>query len=306
MNSTDYSQNDFLLLVGDNAFQGVNHLSQDKARERVDNMADPDYCAGLILTSLENGANGFMFSINVNILSILKAIKRRNITHPINLHVIVPSAVDYIRVSGQKGMEGLAKSFATQLITSGNAKAFIACIKGLAKKDLNSLLKGLLYVELAQVKKSLGKCAQIDSIILHELLTDMALSLDLKWFFKSYLSIVHSFKTRPGFETRNFCLLIRKLDEWGFDAKEPFIVAPFNSLGFQMTPSKKECENALNGLHSNNLIAINILASGYLTPNQAIAYINSLPGVAGVAVGVSKEKHAHETFKVLMPLKKTR
>jgi hypothetical protein len=50
------------------------------------------------------------------------------------------------------------------------------------------------------------------------------------------------------------------------------------------------------------VIAISILAAGYLSPSDAIDYIATLPNIKGVAVGVSKEKHAQETFKFLKAL----
>jgi len=46
-------------------------------------------------------------------------------------------------------------------------------------------------------------------------------------------------------------------------------------------------------------LAISILAAGYLSPSDAISYVATLPNVKGVAVGVSKEKHARETFRLL-------
>ncbi len=74
-----------LLLVGDNAFQGVNHLSQDKVRlKRVDKITDPQFCANLVFTSLKSGADGFMFTVNDNTLSILKAIKDKEIEGSLN------------------------------------------------------------------------------------------------------------------------------------------------------------------------------------------------------------------------------
>jgi len=44
---------------------------------------------------------------------------------------------------------------------------------------------------------------------------------------------------------------------------------------------------------------MSILAAGYLKPPQAIRYIHSLSNLKGVVVGVSKEHHARETFKLL-------
>jgi hypothetical protein len=46
-------------------------------------------------------------------------------------------------------------------------------------------------------------------------------------------------------------------------------------------------------------MAISVLAAGYLKPAEAIDYIASLRNVKGVAIGVSKERHAQETFKLI-------
>ena len=40
-------------------------------------------------------------------------------------------------------------------------------------------------------------------------------------------------------------------------------------------------------------------SAGYLNPSEAIDYVATLPNIKGVAVGVSKEKHARETFRLL-------
>ena len=104
---------------------------------------------------------------------------------------------------------------------------------------------------------------------------------------------------KPGFNTRNFAYLVNKLNEWDISSRDVVIAAPFNKMGFQMDPSKVECEKALTSLDEANVIAISILAAGYLKPLEAMEYIASLPNIGGVAVGVSKEQHAQQTFKLL-------
>ena len=64
-----------LLLVGDNPFHGISHLSQERARARGDKINHAEYAAKLVVTSLENGANGFMFSASETTLSILQIIR---------------------------------------------------------------------------------------------------------------------------------------------------------------------------------------------------------------------------------------
>lgn len=42
-----------------------------------------------------------------------------------------------------------------------------------------------------------------------------------------------------------------------------------------------------------------VLAGGYLKPAEAMKYLATLPNLKGVAIGVSKESQAEETFKLL-------
>ena len=65
-----------------------------------------------------------------------------------------------------------------------------------------------------------------------------------------------------------------------------------------MTPSKEECEKALTLLPKPSVIAISILAAGYIQPTEASEYISNLPNIRGIAIGISKEKHARQTFAV--------
>ena len=60
-----------LLLVGDNPFHGISHLTQERARTRCGELT-PKTAADLIVTATQNGANGFLFSVSETTLSILK------------------------------------------------------------------------------------------------------------------------------------------------------------------------------------------------------------------------------------------
>jgi hypothetical protein len=65
-----------------------------------------------------------------------------------------------------------------------------------------------------------------------------------------------------------------------------------------MNPSKEECEKALAEYPEPTVIAVSVLAAGYLKPSEAVDYIKTLPNISGVVIGVSKEKHANETFRL--------
>jgi hypothetical protein len=54
----------------------------------------------------------------------------------------------------------------------------------------------------------------------------------------------------------------------------------------------------LEDIPEPNVIAMSVLAAGYLRIPEAREYVRSLPNVKGVVVGVSKEEHASKTFKL--------
>jgi len=168
-----------------------------------------------------------------------------------------------------------------------------------AGNDPASLLRSYLMYEVYRLKASAGRKAAVASIMLHEVVTDMALALDMEWLIRTHIGFMRKRGIRPGFETRNFAYLVRKFRDWGIDFQEVVVAAPFNAAGFQMCPSRDECEKALAGIPEGEVLAFSILAAGYLKLPEAIDYVAGLPNLSGVAVGVSKETHARETFRLL-------
>jgi len=293
-------KNEKVLLVGDNPFHNISHLSQNRTKLRDRSVVNPTYAAELVMTSLDNGANGFMFSVSETTLSILEKIREEGRSEDLALYAIVPYAYEYVRLAAQTGgIPGLAKLFSRQLASSGNFKAMAIGAGGLLRAHPISLLEAYLTYEIGRTKSSMGKHAKIESVLLHEVIVDMALALNLDWFFKAYIEFMKKNRYTPGFNTCNFAYLVDKFRSWNISLTKMIVAAPFNKIGFQMNPSKGECEKALRSLEGPSLIAISILAAGYLKLDDGSRYIASLPNVKGAAVGVSKEKHAEETFRLL-------
>jgi len=289
-----------VFLVGDNPFQGISHLSQERSRVRGDSPTNPEYAAKLIQNSLENGANGFMFSVSEKTLSILGFLRKNGVIERLGLYAIVPYAYSYVRLSNVVGgLPSLAKEMAKEMIFSMNFDLMITSLKGVIKADAESLIGTYLSYEISRVKSSACKAAELESVLLHQVITDLCLGFNLDWFFRFYIDFMLKAGLKPGFNTGNFALLVRKFKEWDINLGETIIAAPFNRIGFQMIPSKSDCEETLADLPKANVLAISILAAGYLKPAEAIDYIASLPNIKGVAVGVSKEAHTRETFRLL-------
>lgn len=285
-----------ILLVGDNPFQGVSHLSQERARERGQRIVEPKYGAELVRLSAENGADGFMFSVSDNTLSILRSLpaSRRNL----KLYAIAPAASDYVRLASRLGTPGLVEYLAKQVLSSRNVKSVVSGLKGVIGRDPVSLMKAYLFYEISRVRAVMTPAVRPSCLILHEMVTDMALALNLSWLFKSYIGFMHRLKIKPGFETRNFPYLVDRLRNWGMELDGVTLVASFNKAGFQMVPSRLACEEALMSVPETEVIAMSLLAGGYLKLPEAVDYIKGMPQLGGIVVGVSREEHARD-FKML-------
>ena len=286
-----------ILLVGDNPFQGVSHLTQERERARSELITHSDYAANLVSLSIDNGADGFMFSLNENTISILKIIRGKRKDLNMRLYPTVPSAYGYVRLSSQSGTIGLVMNVAKQVVISGDFKAMFFGVEGVIKTDPKALLKAYMNYELSRVKPVTNSRIYVHSLLLHEIVTDMALALNWDWLFQTYVKYLSKLGIKPGFETRNFCYLVKKLQEWNIDPEKIVIATPFNKIGFQMTPSREECERVLATIPKSEVIGFSILASGYLKLSEASTYIRSVLDLNGVAIGVSTENQARETFE---------
>lgn len=294
MNSKDSK----VVLVGDNPFHGISHLSQERARSRSHTVTSSKEAAKVVRTSLENGADGFMFSVSDLTLSILETMREQKRSDSVELYAIVPYAFEYVRIATQAGTPGLVKRFAKQIAVSGNIKAIMKGLKAVLMMEPESLLNVYLTYELSRIKSSAGKHAKLVSLLLHEVITDMALGLSLDWLFESYVDQMVKLRITPGFNTRNFPYLVNKFEEWGIDTRKILVATTFNKVGFQMNPSKEECERTLECLSSPIVLAISVLAAGYLKPPTAFDYIADLRGLKGVVIGASTEQQAIDTFRL--------
>ena len=85
------------------------------------------------MISLENGADGFMFSVSENnSFHTANNWREENVVKGLRLYAITTAMrPKYARLIGQTGMSRKPpESFARQMITSGNVECMISCLKG--------------------------------------------------------------------------------------------------------------------------------------------------------------------------------
>jgi hypothetical protein len=289
------------ILVGDNPFHGVSHVSRERSLQREGNINNARFAAELVMTACDNGATGFTFTVSETTLDILSEIGRSQLRNNIDYYPLVPNVTELIRTEGSAGgIPGLAKAMARKLASRFNGRLSLNLAKGVILNDPGSLFKSYIIYEYLRLKSIIGKGKDsgLKSILLHEVVTDMALALDMEWLFKAHIGLMTDLGLKPGFETRNLMYLVKRFQRWQIDTGGLVIEAPFNAAGFQMCPSRADCEEALRYASGAEVIAFSVLAAGYLKLPEALDYIGTLKGLSGMAIGVSSRKQAVATFSL--------
>jgi len=283
-------------LLGDNPFIGVDHLSQERARERL-KWIDTDRIVEVIDTAFASGAQGLLFSTHPIMYDALKRIKARSDSPAFGLYPLLPYAQSYVRTATEKGIIGLAQEVLSRLSWRARAKALAGGALSLASIDPKGILVRYIDAELDILSRNAPDGATLKSVFLHEILTDLGTSFQAAELIQAYANhILDNYCVKPGFATRNFPKFVGFATASGLRLDQIVILTPFNSAGFQMNPSREACEQTLAQLPDANMIAMSILASGYLRLNDALEYIAKQKAIRSFVVGVSTQAHARETF----------
>jgi len=288
------------LLVGDNSFIGVSHLSQDRARERAEKLKVASIVK-IIETAVDAGASGYTFSthpINLQILAELKSSDK--LKNELELDPVLPYAQSYVRLANEKGMRGLVDETLNKLPVLDRAKTVIETGFSAIRLDPIGLMKSYLDLELKSYLNVKPENSNIRTVLLHEVVTDLCLGLRNVGMFEAFAKHVREkYHASPGFVTYNLVRFVEVFREAGLPLQGITIMTPFNSIGFQMSQSRQSCEDCLSTLNEGDVIAMSVLAGGYSKLDEAVSYITGLPKLSGVAVGVSSEEHARDTFAKL-------
>jgi len=286
------------LLIGDNSFIGVSHLSQERARERIERL-DVKSIVEIIEAALSNGATGYTFSTHPLNLRILDALHESRFG-ALDLYPILPYAQGYVRLANERGMRGLVDEFLSRLSLSEKVKATLQGGLSMLRSEPVGVIKAYLDVELAGYVNVKPQNAKLRSVLLHEVVTDLCLGFQDANLLDAFAShIREKYHANPGFVTYNLVNLVNLFRKSSLALDDVVIMTPFNSIGYQMSSTVKSCEACLSTLNETEVIAMSVMAGGYLNLDQALDYIQTLPTLSGVALGVSSKQHAQEGFAKL-------
>jgi hypothetical protein len=232
---------------------------------------------------------------------ILNALRNSGkIENGFGLYPVLPYAQGYVRLANEKGMGGLVNEALSKLSFSDKATALFKGGLSALRLDPDGILKAYVNMELAGYLSEKPENVPLRSVLLHEVVTDLCLGLrDVHLVDAFAQHIREKYHVSPGFVTYNLVTFVELFRKAGLTMEDVIIMTPFNSIGYQMSPSRQSCESCLSSLPESTLIAMSTMAGGYLTVERSLDYLRSLPRLSGVAVGVSSKEHAEYTFKKL-------
>jgi len=284
----------YSILLGDNPFFGVSHLSQEIARQKAAKSQNFNNILDVMNSSFNMGINKMVVSTHPQLNDLIQHIKNNSqLIDKFEFYPILPYAQGYVSKVNEMGMINALKDILNSASFQNKIGILAKGGLGVLRKDFFKLFKVLIDIELLKLQNS-----KINTVFLHDVLTDLALSLGMKKVFQTFQEHIHEkHKLKSGLVTKNLPLLISKLNEW--ELKFPKIMTSFNPIGFQMNPSRNDCEKAILD-YDGEIIAMSVLAGGFLKLQDAYEYLSKIPQITSLVIGVSSTDHAKSTFSLFI------
>lgn len=279
------------LILGHNAFFGVNHLSAATGNRTAQQFQDIARIVKLVASCHALGVSAMMLSTHDRAGSICTAIRgREDLREAVRLYALVPYIAKYVRSANEKGLVNVV----TDALGQGESRtrnlgSLVRGGIGLLRGDVEAMLLSLVDLEL-----TVFQGLNLKVVFLHDALTDLAIGWKLSPLLKRFAEhVAAKYGARAGFCTKNVPALLTACRDAGME--HPLIMAAVNKVGFQVNPSLPALEHALES-EECDLVAMSTLAAGFLKPDEAFAYLGSVPKLQGIVVGVSSPEHVEETF----------
>ena len=278
------------ILLGDNPLFGIDHLSQERARKRMEGFDGLEKVIEIMEFVSSLGVKGFVVSTHPNLKNLIKILdENTSLLKKFDFYPILPYAQGYVTKVTDKGIMNVLSDVLSTGSKQDRLKLLWKGASGFLRKDFEKLFQTFIDLELLPLTKTRKKI-----IFLHDVVTDVAISLGMNKIIENFINHIETqYDAQAGLVTKNFPLLVKTLEEWKI--KIPTVMTSFNPIGYQMNPSKEDCEKCIS---KTEVIPMNTLAGGYLKPEESFQYLSKL-GVKSIVVGMSSKEHAQETINAL-------
>lgn len=277
------------ILFGDNQFFGINHMSEDKARNQSILFNDNSSIISTIDYAYYKGLNTFMCTTHDRMQAIAKIIKSDPIKYQnFSIYPCLPYAHKYANAITELGFLGTLKQYVPGNFLTSLFKGGAAYIT----KDYISMMQLLVDAEM-----KIFNGLNTPVIFLQNVITDLLLGLQLKEFVYAFHHyIISKYNAEPGYITMNMPKLIHFLEEAGIE--NPIICSSINIDGFRMSGGRDIYEKTLTE-RNFRVIAMQIFSGGASNPEKSIEYVCSLPNIESILFGASSKANINNTISLI-------
>jgi hypothetical protein len=281
------------VLIGDNQFFGINHMSEEKARAQAMRFQDTAAIIEVLDAAYAEGIKTFMCTTHERVAEVCTHFRDNREKYPdYKFYPCMPYAHKYANAATEHGVVGAFRAFLPE------ENAFSALLSGgisLARKDVEGLAALLIDAEM---KMFSGLHTPV--VLLQNVATDFLLGLGFDEAFRIFADRIRKrYQAEPGFITMNAPRLLHTLQKIGID--NPIICTNINKLGFRMSGDIEKYEQLMT--HGDcRLIAMSVFASGALPVRPALEYVCSFPQVKSIVFGASSRSHIGQTRQLIEQL----
>jgi hypothetical protein len=167
----------------------------------------------------------------------------------------------------------------------------------LANKDVDTILRLLIDAEM---KMFHGLSTPV--IFIQNVITDLFLGLGMNDCLKIFNDHVRErYNAEAGFITMNLPKLLEVTDKLGIG--NPIVCANINKIGFRMCGGVAAYEKLI-ATRRFRPVAMSVLASGAISPREAVAYVCDQPRIESIVFGASSRANIRQTKALIDELTK--
>lgn len=278
------------ILFGDNQFFGVNHMSEEKARQQAIKFQDLDSILRVLAMARDAGAAGFMCTTHDRVADIADAVRRDPAPWAgFRFYPGMPYAHKYANAVTELGYLDALRKF---LPSDGMLDTVLRGSRAVLTQDMKSVISLLVDAEM---KMFAGLETPI--IFLQNVVTDLVIGLGAPDAFRFYAEHVRDrYGAEPGFFTMNLPRLLPMLEKAGI--ANPIVCANVNKIGFRMSGGIDAYRQAC-AVHRPRVIAMSVLASGAIPAREAIEWVLGEPYVQSIVFGASSRANIEATIGLI-------
>jgi hypothetical protein len=278
------------ILFGDNQFFGINHMSEEKARQQAMRFQDIDNIVEVLQAALQAGAGGFMCTTHDTIEQIADRVRANPESWKgFTFYPGMPYAHKYANAVTELGYFDAMRKF---LPSDGLVDTMLRGGKAVLSRDIEGMMTLLVDAEMKMFR---GLDTPV--IFLQNVVTDLIQGLGIVDAFRIFSDHCRKrYNAEAGFITMNLPKLLPMLKEAGLE--NPIVCANVNKIAFRMSGGIEGYREATRK-YPARVIAMSVLGSGAIRPSEAIEWVVNEPYVESILFGASSRANIVNTVELI-------